>query len=1092
MAGIPILVQCRLRPRGAGAHGAGDAKVPDSNSLQLLRESGAPGKGDDLYKVGAGSSYQCVFDKDTRPTEIFETRTQELIHSFCEGYNTAVFTFGQSESGKTHTLVGNKEGILQKSYAEAASIMQLKQQKLGAAMRPATIKLQIFEIFEEEIRDLLVSASPVLSLEVTDDDGPVVKGLSYKQIDEEWQLQQAIDKVSSNRVPHVTDFGPGANFTTTFYILELVQTYEGSTSREYKSRLQIIDTPGSEKLAEDPETLMVKEGTYLNKSILSLGRVISDLGSGDSDFVDFQQCVLTQLLEDVLIGNCETLCLALLAPWDFANSKSTMNYVKMVERMKTYPIINETNARGLLKKYRRDLSRVNKDLVAAQAAAEKQETRSLLLKINELEGKTLEEATARVKLHFEKDQLYEKVVAFREKYNKLVESKAELQQKLINSEEERLRVSKALIDLEIEKNRAQESFESKNYEVMNRALNAENEMMQFQMRDEENTKTLANLNVENENLREEHKQLALELVALKENYLEEKNNSKAKAKEKDDISLEMVNLINAKKRLTENETVMQKDIDEKAAVIKELREDIGTLQEERVMKDGEINMLKHTLEDLKQDVHRTQFELDNKTIQFEAEKVDVEKNYIAHTRDKDAEIFILKEKFDAERKKMEESRVELDEKLIELDRELRNEQQRRMMAEDECQEKSETERSLKQELDDLTRQKMELGDEYRAQIRQNMEKVADLAKAFEGQGATAGKQGQLRAEIDRMVQMLIQSYTSKEDELREDKDRFKSKVEDLVARNTRLHSAHRRCREQLLALAPRGSTPQVEDVSALKAEGQMELDEDVINENKSLRRRLATVENELMQARGEQVNVNNTYQETIAELVGKGNKVSGELELLRKENSTLKAANKALEMGLETGGQDAKHMLDLQQQALTTITAIRDGGIQVRPTSGQATMEDMRGKQLIEELTDEKAQLLEVISRLNKDLSVAGADQMELRRVRQEKDLLNSQLDVITGSDNTRQQLSAMVVQLKEKIKELESGGAGGNLRIELREFTQTKQKELESERARLRMRCSMAEEKLKHMEEYMESTISKYQKEIMELKRNLSQAMAT
>ena len=64
---------------------------------------------------------------------------------------------------------------------------------------------------------------------------------------------------------------------------------------------------------------------------------------------------------------------------------------------------------------------------------------------------------------------------------------------------------------------------------------------------------------------------------------------------------------------------------------------------------------------------------------------------------------------------------------------------------------------------------MELGDDYRNQIRQNMEKVADLAKAFEG-GGTAGKQGQLRAEIDRMVQMLIQSYTSKEDELREDKD----------------------------------------------------------------------------------------------------------------------------------------------------------------------------------------------------------------------------------------------------------------------------------------------------------------------------------
>ena len=81
----------------------------------------------------------------------------------------------------------------------------------------------------------------------------------------------------------------------------------------------------------------------------------------------------------------------------------------------------------------------------------------------------------------------------------------------------------------------------------------------------------------------------------------------------------------------------------------------------------------------------------------------MEKNYIAHTRDKDAEIFILKEKFDAERKKMEESRVDLDERLIVLDREVRNETQRRMMAEDELEEKMETEKAIKQELDDLTR-----------------------------------------------------------------------------------------------------------------------------------------------------------------------------------------------------------------------------------------------------------------------------------------------------------------------------------------------------------------------------------------------------
>jgi len=399
-------------------------------------------------------------------------------------------------------------------------------------------------------------------------------------------------------------------------------------------------------------------------------------------------------------------------------------------------------------------------------------------------------------------------------------------------------------------------------------------------------------------------------------------------------------------------------------------------------------------------------------------------------------------------------------------------------------------RRQRQEIDDLTRKLMEKDDEHRKEIHENTLKLADLSQALqEGPGGADAKQHQLKKEIDRMLDQLLQSYNAKESELKADKDRYKAKVEDLMARNARLHSAHSRSREQLLALAPRGQTPQLEDVSALKAQGQVEMDEEVVNENKSLRRRLAIVENEIIQTRQEQVTVNNQFQETIQDMIRKGKLTAVEMEQLTKENEALKAANRALELGLQGGGQDAKQMLELQNQALRDITAIKDDGIQMRPGTGPANMEDIRDRHIIQELTDEKAQLMEMISRLNNDLAVAGADQMELRRVRQEKEMLVAQLDVITASDNTRQQLSAMVVQLKEKVKELESGGGDTDLRAELREFTAGKMKELEADRARLKMRCTMSEEKLKHMEEYMGSTIKQYQREIMELKRQLSQA---
>merc|ERR1711939_552405 len=84
-----------------------------------------------------------------------------------------------------------------------------------------------------------------------------------------------------------------------------------------------------------------------------------------------------------------------------------------------------------------------------------------------------------------------------------------------------------------------------------------------------------------------------------------------------------------------------------------------------------------------------------------------------------------------------------------------------------------------------------------------------------------------------MMAGLIHSYDQKEEELHADKERYKTRMEDLVARNKRLHAAHMRCREQVLNLAPRGQTPELEDMRAYQADGGAggEIDEDLTKNN---------------------------------------------------------------------------------------------------------------------------------------------------------------------------------------------------------------------------------------------------------------------
>ena len=101
----------------------------------------------------------------------------------------------------------------------------------------------------------------------------------------------------------------------------------------------------------------------------------------------------------------------------------------------------------------------------------------------------------------------------------VVEDKADLQQKMIDKEEDYIVVSKALLDQEVEKTQLQEAAETSKYEVMNKLLNAENELVKYEMRDEEMSARVVKMKDEMAKMMEENKQLTLEFVAMKENCL---------------------------------------------------------------------------------------------------------------------------------------------------------------------------------------------------------------------------------------------------------------------------------------------------------------------------------------------------------------------------------------------------------------------------------------------------------------------------------------------------------------------------------------------------------------------------------------------
>ena len=94
-----------------------------------------------------------------------------------EGYNGTIFAYGQTGTGKTHTMEGaptpELQGIIPNAFEYIFSAIQ------DSANMQYLVRASFLEIYNEEIRDLL-SKSPKDKLELKEhkDSGIYVKGLN--------------------------------------------------------------------------------------------------------------------------------------------------------------------------------------------------------------------------------------------------------------------------------------------------------------------------------------------------------------------------------------------------------------------------------------------------------------------------------------------------------------------------------------------------------------------------------------------------------------------------------------------------------------------------------------------------------------------------------------------------------------------------------------------------------------------------------------------------------------------------------------------------------------------------------------------------
>ena len=333
--------------------------------------------------------------EDTR--SLYTRCIRPVALSALEGINGTVFAYGQTGSGKTHTIVGSKSspGALVMAVNDMFDNM-----KSASKRRDYLLKVGMFEIYNEELRDLLANPHHRLAagerLQIKEDPimGVRVMGMHEEIVHDAGRIQGLIARGAKSRTTASTKMNVNSSRSHTIFRMVIQSKAKGKTdSRSVKvSVLNFVDLAGSERLRKSGSVgARAHETTHINLSLMTLGTVISKLADGKKgEFVPYRNSKLTRILQPSLGGNAKTAIIATIALTE-AHAEETSHTLRFAARAKNvinYVQVNEVGPdQTLVQKYKREIQGLYQQLQAqAGGRGFDQASPELVARVQELEN----------------------------------------------------------------------------------------------------------------------------------------------------------------------------------------------------------------------------------------------------------------------------------------------------------------------------------------------------------------------------------------------------------------------------------------------------------------------------------------------------------------------------------------------------------------------------------------------------------------------------------------------------------------------------------------------------------------------------------
>uniref|UniRef100_A0A8B9ZPX7 Kinesin-like protein KIF16B n=1 Tax=Anas zonorhyncha TaxID=75864 RepID=A0A8B9ZPX7_9AVES len=306
---------------------------------------------------------------------VFKNLGTDVLKSAFEGYNACVFAYGQTGSGKSYTMMGNvgDAGLIPRICEGLFSKISEKTKRNEASFRT---EVSYLEIYNERVRDLLrrkSSKTNNLRIREHPKEGPYVEDLSKHLVQNYADVEELMDAGNMNRTTAATGMNDVSSRSHAIFTINFTQAkFDSEMPCETVSKIHLVDLAGSERADATGATgVRLKEGGNINKSLVTLGNVISALADLSQDatnplskkkqvFVPYRDSVLTWLLKDSLGGNSKTIMIATISPADvnYGETLSTLRYANRAKNIINKPTINEDPNVKLIRELRAEIARL--------------------------------------------------------------------------------------------------------------------------------------------------------------------------------------------------------------------------------------------------------------------------------------------------------------------------------------------------------------------------------------------------------------------------------------------------------------------------------------------------------------------------------------------------------------------------------------------------------------------------------------------------------------------------------------------------------------------------------------------------------------